>query len=107
MNVQKNCNYDYCTIGAVFILSLILRPIIKVESIKENKSINQLALKKKDILMQLGIKLFYDLLLHEEIEALFPKLSEEYNNDYIIRVNDTLAYLLLASGYKIAHRPAI
>lgn len=66
----------------------------------------QLALNKNDILMQLGIKLFYDLLPHEEIEALFPKLSEEYNKDYSIRVNDTLAYLLLAAGYKIAHRPA-
>ena len=66
----------------------------------------QLALNKKDILMQLGVKLFYDLLPQEEIGKLFPKLPEEYNKDYIIRVNDTLEYLLLAAGYKIAHRPA-
>ena len=56
--------------------------------------------------MHLGIKLFYDLLSKEEIERLFPKLSEEYNKNYIIRVNDTLEYLLLAAGYKIVHRPA-
>ena len=55
--------------------------------------------------MQLGIKLFYDLLPQDEIKELFPNLPEEYNKEYIIKVNDTLGYLLLAGGYKIAHRP--
>lgn len=72
----------------------------------EKNALYQLALNKKDILMQLGVKLFYDLLPQEQIKNLYPKLPEEYNKDYIIRVNDTLEYLLLAAGYKIAHRPA-
>ena len=39
--------------------------------------------------MQLGIKLFYDLLPQDEIKELFPNLPEEYNKEYIIKVNDT------------------
>ena len=76
-----------------------------VQSDLSQNALYQLALNKKDILMQLGIKLFYDLLPQDEIKELFPNLPEEYNKEYIIKVNDTLGYLLLAGGYKIAHRP--
>lgn len=66
-----------------------------------------LALKKDDVLMQLGIKLVYDLLPQEEIKELLTQTSEAYNKEFVVKgINDTFSFLLLASGYKIAHNPA-